>query len=443
MQNRFNRYCKDGGLLVDGDRVLVCTSGGLDSMVLLDLMLGVMGRENIGVAHCNFGLRGEESDGDTELVEELCKRNAIVCHSVRFNTMERVKESGKSIQMVARELRYSFFADIAQKTGYTKIAIAHHADDSTETFFINLTRGTGLRGLCGIKEQRNSVIRPLLWATRTQIETYAHKNKIAYRTDQSNFNTQKYLRSKLRHQILPQIAETTPGFMATMTQNIQNLTLAQEFIDYTIEGLRQSIMRGNSIDLIAVKNHPSRKFLLFELLRPYGFAGGEELSKILSTTHSGKQFSSTSHTITIDRNTLIINPISPNTQTTQTTLHKDAPEIEWLDDDLQTLTETLNSTPPNTAILSADTIQFPLTLRRWQHGDRFTPLGMTHQKKISDYLIDIKMPLPQKETQQVLVDANSQIIWLVGQRISDTCKITPTTTTAIRITLIDSRVSMP
>ena len=247
----FEHYIKENGLLAPDDRVLLTVSGGVDSMVMLRLFTGCGYR--VGVAHCNFQLRGTESDEDETLVAEEAARLGVECYNRRFDTLSEMERTGESMEMAARRLRYAWFEELRLEHGYTAVAVAHHADDSIETFFINLLRGTGLRGLTGISQQAGRIVRPLMFASRKEILEYAVANKIPYREDSSNRST-KYLRNKIRLGLVPRIREINPAFTSLMRRNIGRLTDAQRFIDHGIERIRgEAVTSENGIDII----HPA------------------------------------------------------------------------------------------------------------------------------------------------------------------------------------------
>ncbi|MFI3299498.1 MAG: tRNA lysidine(34) synthetase TilS [Rikenellaceae bacterium] len=428
MQSKFKNFVEKESLLSGDDKVLVCVSGGVDSMVLLSLVGEYLGRrDRVGVAHCNFMLRGGESDGDTALVERTCESYGVECHIRYFDTKAVVRSSGDSTQMVARQLRYAWFEELAAEFGYTKIAIAHHSDDAIETFFINLMRGTGVRGLGGISVVRANIVRPLLFASRDEIEKYALQNNIEYRTDSSNMSD-NYLRSRLRYDILPRFESSSRSFRTTMAHNIERLSSTGRFIEGVISHIKGDIIRDGKLDLSVLSNYPEPKFVLYEILRSYGFSG-EVVDDIYGANHTGKQFYSPSHLATLNRGELLIEPRA-NIELEEFELLENDPRIEKVN----TTTLMSLSTPENVALICADGLSFPLKYRRWESGDSFVPLGMTGQKKVSDFLIDQKVSLPDKERQGVLL-SGEDIVWVVGRRIDNRYRVTERSRTVIKITL--------
>lgn len=437
MLEPFRQYIRSRQLIQPGDQTLIAVSGGIDSMTLLDLMRQTY-PDHIAAAHCNFSLRGEESDNDQQHVEDYCHQHTIPLHTIRFDTESESHAHGESIQMAARRLRYQWFEQLSTQHNYTKIAIAHHADDSAETFFINLLRGTGLRGLTGISDQRGPIIRPLLFARRDDITAYATSHSVPYREDSTNA-TLKYLRNRLRHDIIPRLDSASGNRLSrTMEENLMRLSQTQQYIDRQIRKLRSQALHDNVIDLAALDSE-CLGFELYELLQPYEFAAEtiESMARVLLShaedsdiTSSGKRFDASAWSATIDRRRILLTPrtIEPFREEW---IAEDDPRVQWL-----TVSELPDSlaTPPDTAYITADALRFPLHLRQWQEGDWFIPLGMAGQKKVSDYLIDAKVPVTEKSRQGVLLSCET-IVWLAGRRIDDRYKVRQDARRIIRITL--------
>lgn len=422
------------------DRILLAVSGGVDSMVMLSLFSRA--GYDIAVAHCNFQLRGEESDEDDIVVENEAKRYGVPFYGTRFDTAAEVENSGESVQMVARRLRYEWFDALCKEHGYTRIAIAHQADDSVETFFINLLRGTGLRGLTGINVVNGKVIRPLLFLPRKDIVEYAVANKVPYREDSSNSST-KYLRNKIRLGIVPRIREVFPQFTDMMTSNVERLTETQNFIYGTMSVIRERVEKRSGdrivMDFSALDAELPMKFVIFELMHAHGFKGDvtDDISRsIVEGNASGKRFYSRDSVAYIDRGQIIIEPIGDG-DICSDEVAADVKRIcscgiifkfEHLDiDDIDEL-----NVPDNIALLDEEKVKFPLTIRHWMEGDGFVPFGMNGRKKVSDFLIDKKVSVPDKKRQLVVV-SGEDIIWLVDRRIDDRYKITPSTRDVLKI----------
>ncbi|WP_300798710.1 tRNA lysidine(34) synthetase TilS [uncultured Alistipes sp.] len=437
----FQRYIAENDLATHDDRILLTVSGGVDSMVMLSLF--TRSGYTVGVAHCNFQLRGTESDEDEVLVRQEADRCGVPCYNRRFDTAGEMERTGESMEMAARRLRYAWFDALSREEGYTVIAIAHHADDSIETFFINLLRGTGLRGLTGISTQVGKIIRPLMFASRKEILEYAVQNHIPFREDSSNRST-KYLRNKIRLGLIPRIREINPKFTDLMRKNIGRLTDAQLFIDHGIERIRgEAVTTEGDTDTIRIDRiDPAfpREFVIYELLNSaYGFKGDviDALCHALNHDATGRRFYARDRMATIDRGAIIVSPIAPDDEC-RTTVGRGAPRcycgnavlyFEYCDiDDIKDF-----GVPEQIAQVDADKLRFPLTLRRWREGDWFIPFGMTGRKKVSDFLIDAKVSLPGKQRQFVLLSGDD-IVWVVGRRIDDRFRLTPETENVLRIT---------
>lgn len=440
LQKRFENYVSDKALFTMQDKILLTVSGGVDSMVMLSLFV-TLGYD-VGVAHCNFGLRAEESDQDEVLVEEYAKSLGVEFFNKRFDTKGEMDRTGESVQIAARRLRYQWFNELSEQHSYSVIAIAHHADDSIETFFINLFRGTGLRGLTGISNLRGRIVRPLLFCSRKEILDYAHEHKIDFREDSSNRST-KYLRNKIRLGLIPRIREINPKFTELMTSNIQRLSDAQLFIQAGIEQVKKDVVSTDGdlliIDPSKIDSAFPANFVLYELLSTYGFKGDvvDSLFKAIEQGVSARRFYAKDKLAYIDRGKILITSI-PSEDPCLTHIKEYATKvycgnaviyIEYLDiDQIETL-----SVNENIAFIDKNKLSFPLSARRWQAGDAFMPLGMSSHKKVSDLLIDSKVSLAEKNRQFVLCN-NDEIIWLVGRRIDDRYKVTQDTEQVIKFT---------
>ncbi len=441
LSEKFQKYITEHSLVSKENRILLTVSGGVDSMVMMHLF--VEAGYNIGVAHCNFCLRGAESDEDEVVVAGEAQRLGVPHYNRRFDTKGEMALTGESVQMAARRLRYQWFDELCIDEGYDTIAVAHHADDSIETFFINLLRGTGLKGLTGISVVNGKVIRPLIFASRHEIKEYAKSHSIPYREDSSNRST-KYLRNKIRLGIVPRLREIVPQFTGTMCSNIDRLTEAQRFINHAIEKIaRDAVEHIGCEDII----HPDKidsgfplNFVIYELMsQNYGFKGDvvDSLYEALRNNSTGKRFYSKDWVAYIDRGRIIISRIDEcdecevavNLAKTKVYCGGSVLYLEKMDIDR---VESLR-VPEHIALLDLDTLQEPLTLRKWREGDRFVPLGMVDEKKVSDFLIDAKVSMPEKRRQFVLT-AGEDIVWLVGQRIDNRHKITSKTENILRIT---------
>lgn len=431
MLKEFVKYIEENRLLTEGDNVLLTVSGGIDSMVMTDLF--IRAGFSIGIAHCNFTLRGEESDKDEEMVREFALGKDIKFFSVRFPTKNYAEEHGISIQMAARDLRYLWFEDIRKTEGFDYIALAHNLNDNIETFLINLIRGTGINGLSGMKKSRDRIIRPILFATRQSIENYARKNRIIYREDKSNADT-KYIRNKIRHLIIPVLKEINPSIESTLSETAERLGEISGIFSGFTENLRKDIFRAedNKItgDLRKLNPFLENSAVLFELFRTFSLNSGtvNDLQNIIRGCTGGQILTDT-HRIIKNRNELIITNLTSGYSTPLSfgSISELSEYPEFLSVRELIITDTFHiSVSRNTACLDFEKISFPVTLRNWKYGDYFYPLGMKHRKKLSDYLTDNKISIPGKENIKILESGN-KIIWVIGERIDDRFKVTEET----------------
>ncbi len=454
MLNDFLTYIQDQQLWQPNDKVLLAVSGGIDSMVLVQLCLSA--KVSFGIAHCNFALRGSESDGDQELVEQLAATKSIPFHLAQFDTKAISEKQQKSIQIVARTLRYDWFEQLRQEHDYTVVATAHHLNDSVETVLMNLTNGCGIRGLHGILPQNKAVVRPLLFATKTQIENYAQLLQIAYRTDSSNQNT-KYTRNFVRQKVVPLLQQINPNLEQTMQHNITRFRELEALYDQAIAAQKQQVIsrKGTAIfiHIEQVATSLLAQSLLYEILAPLGF-NTAQVATILQQQQQekGATYWSNSYQLTKDRTHWIVQPKIENEPINiaipipelphQTTL----PQQQLLTWQLlqQKIDFSQQQVAKNCIYIDADKLSFPLLIRSPRPDDIFSPLGMQgKQKKLGKYLRDAKVNALQKETILLLCDADERIIWVIGQRASEPYKITDQTTTILRIEMLSSNSIAP
>ena len=432
MLDQFKAYINRCKLIAESDRLVLALSGGIDSMVLADLLLKT--QVDFVVAHCNFHLRGAESDGDERFVYEYAEKNGIQCFVKHFDTEKYAAEQGVSIEMAARDLRYAWFEDLRQQLDYDKIAVAHHADDQAETFFINLLRGAGLRGLKGMQPQNGVIIRPLLWASREQIHQYTIENQILWREDRTNAES-VYLRNKIRNQLLPVFEELQPEARQGLYKSLEHLASENElYRELLHEKLNQLIAHDGEIQSIphsAFLIQHSTFQLLFEWLRQYNFNTDQchFIFEAMQTGVGNKYYSST-HQLIIGRNELQLSEIKPfDDEETQIVIGEKeiTSPIHLRFSQFEKTADFVIDKSPEVALLDANKIQFPLTLRHWRHGDRFHPLGMKGSKLLSDFFVDQKFTESQKQNVFLLVSADDQILWVVGHRIDDRFKVSAET----------------
>jgi tRNA(Ile)-lysidine synthase len=422
MKNKVQNFILEKSLFSREDKLILGISGGADSVCLMHILLALGYRFDL--AHCNFNLRGKESDEDEVFVQELAKKHQLKLHVKQFDTEGYAAENKISTQMAARDLRYAWFNHLLLTKNAKYIAIAHHENDDIETFFINLIRGSGLKGLLGISDKTNSIVRPLMAITRDEIESYLDENKLRYRDDSSNSSV-KYLRNKIRHELMPLLAEMNPSIQQTISEEMRILEGVSQVYSCKIEEVRKDLMQEkNGIvqfetsDLLALK--PLHNYL-YELLSPYGFVTIDAIAKALKG-QSGKQFFSNTHQLLVDREFIFISEldVKKNESITIEEMTKEIKHPIQLNFSKTDNLEWIKN--KNIAQLDYDKLQFPLTLRKWKKGDKFMPLGMQTFKKLSDFFIDNKFSILDKNKQWLLC-SNNDIVWVVGHRIDERYKL--------------------
>ena len=459
MLDQFQAYINRYNLVAEGDKLILALSGGIDSMVLADLLLKT--KVEFVAAPCNFHLRGDESDGDDWFVRKFAEKRGIQCFVKHFEAERYAANHGLSIEMAARDLRYGWFEQLRQQLGYDKIAVAHHADDQAETFFINLLRGAGLRGLKGMQPKNGVIIRPLLWASREQIRQYAVENHIVWREDHTNAES-VYLRNKIRNQLLPVFDELHPEARQGLYKSLEHLSAENElYRELLKEKLSQIVEHGSDVkrlpysaflDCFVPRNDAKRLSetkvpelvegptlsyqLLFEWLRNYGF-NTDQCHFIFEAmqTGIGNKYYSPTHQLVIGRNELQLSEIkSVSDEEIQIEVGQEemTSPIHLRFSRFEKTSDFIIDKSPDVALLDADKIQFPLTLRHWRHGDRFHPLGMKGSKLLSDFFVDQKFTEVQKTNAFLLVSAADEILWVVGHRIDDRYKVTSETKSVFR-----------
>ena len=425
MINIVSKFIDEKSLCKSDNKLLVAISGGADSVALF-LCLKELGYD-VELAHCNFNLRGDESDNDEEFVKQLAYKFGVRLHLKSFDTQKYADENKVSIQMAARDLRYKWFNELLVDNNLNYIAVGHHKNDDVETFFINLTRGSGLKGLLGIKTKNNNIIRPLLCVSRLEIEAYLSAVKQSFREDSSNKSV-KYLRNKIRYELIPLLTEMNPNIQETISGEIEILEGVFQVFEEQIERKRKEILK-NENEIFKLKITDLQKLnplniYLYEFLKPYGFSEVNQIIKALNT-QSGKQFFSKTYQLNIDREYILISKISKENVSFEIleNQHKISTPFAM---ELSKSTDRKVAKARVKAKLDFDKLKFPLVLRKWKKGDKFMPLGMQTFKKLSDFFIDKKYSLIAKQQQWILCSADD-IIWIVGDRIDDRFKITTQT----------------
>lgn len=428
-------------LLSANDKLLVAVSGGPDSVVLLDALC-VSGFRCV-VAHCNFHLRGEESDGDERFVESLARHYGVPFCKVDFDTVASAKHRNVSIEMAARDLRYKWFEQVADEHGCDAIVVAHNANDAVETFFLNLVRGTGIAGLTGIAPKRGKIVRPMLEAPRTDIMAYIAKYQLSYRVDATNSDT-VYRRNKIRHELMPLFEEINPAFLSTMIENISRLRsvedIARRYSDAVkLQCIRRSPDGIESVDIAELRRHSGVEHLLYEWLKEYRFSSSQVSQMVACLDgESGKRFISPVMTAVVNRGRLELHPNGEVSTPERYDIPLDIREITaplHLRFDVVEPDRLKFEQSTDVAFFDLDKLPFQLSLRRWQAGDRMVPFGMKGRKKISDLLADRKMSLEQKCKMWLLM-ADEDVIWVVGVRADDRYKVTADTRRVLRVAYI-------
>lgn len=441
MTNEFIQYISENKLFDSYDKVLLAVSGGIDSVAMLQCFKEA-GLCEFGVAHCNFGLRGEDSDADEAFVKKLAKRAKVTFHSHFFDTEAFAEQEKISIQMAARELRYTWFEKLMKDHSYTYVATAHHQNDVLETVLFNLTKGTGIAGLHGIKKKAGKTIRPMLFADKAWIQDFIAQKHLAWREDNSNESI-KYSRNLIRHEVIPILKQINPDLENTFQHTIERIAQVEEVFLERVQLLAEKAIRKEEdhvyINLKVLHTEKVNAVLLFELIKSFGFnfVQSKELHIRLSQG-AGKVFESPTHRLNIDRNMLIISP-KDLSDFIPATIFKD--QEEFKNNFLQLLfTEEERAgykitSNKKIAALDMDKLSFPLEIRKWQHGDFFFPLGMKKKKKLSDFMIDEKIPLNLKERVFLLTSGNA-VVWVIGHRIDDRFKITEETTKVFKAQIV-------
>ena len=440
MWNKVADFIEREELLSRDGLHLVALSGGADSVALL-LVMKELGYR-IEAAHCNFHLRGEESNRDEEFVKMLCKRHDVPIHLIHFDTEEYASLHQVSIEMAARDLRYQYFHQLCHDIGADSVCVAHHRDDAIETFLMNLIRGAGIHGLTGIRPKNGQIIRPLLCVSRQEIEDYLHSKGQDFVTDSTNL-IDDVVRNKIRLRVLPLLREINPNVANNIDKTANYLRQAEKILDNELSVQKSSLIQNNevsesqSVAISQLLQLPSPELFLHEWLTQMGF-NSSQTEQIF--THligqSGREFSSPTHTLIIDRNQLVVEPLKSPMKTMkipETGHYRYADDLRFsfiISDDV-TISKSDNS-----ITLDTEKVQFPLTIRSLQPGDTFCPFGMKGHKLVSDFLTDRKMNILEKRRQLVVTDAKGEIIWLVGLRTDNRYKVEKKTRSVLRITVL-------
>jgi tRNA(Ile)-lysidine synthase len=435
VKNLFLNSIDHQHLFTRKDKILLAVSGGVDSMVLFHLLRAC--DFQFSVAHVNFQLRGEDSDADEKLVRANCTQHQVPFFSKRMDTEKYAAQHKLSIQMAARALRYQWFSGLAADHHFDCIATAHHANDSLETTLLNFVRGAGLEGWDGIASKNGRIVRPLLFASRETIETYARQNNIAWREDRSNA-TDDYQRNFLRHQVVPRLKELNPSLEISFRESASKVSGSVELMELGIAHWKEKFQTTKDEQIHFSKEgfvvFNDAGSVLWNLVKSYGFNLDQCHQLAASIGETGRYFSSPTHELVLDREKLILSPLPSEEEDVRITTDQSEYRRGKLSLSVQTPEGTRYTSSPSVASLDLDKIEFPLVWRSWQPGDSFHPLGMNHRKKLSDFFIDEKISLADKKNISVL-ESTGEIIWIVGLRIDDRFKITEHTKRTISLHL--------
>lgn len=447
MQERFDRILK--GLLPDGEAVLLAVSGGVDSMCMAELFLNSTAKVRFALAHCNFHLRGEESDSDEALVRAWAESHGVIFIKKDFDTKEYAASNGVSIEMAARELRYTWFAEVCRERGFAALAVAHNANDNAETMILNMLRGTGVKGMTGMRGSSllpgsdARLIRPLLGFTRKDIHEYAVSHGLQWHEDSTNADS-AYKRNCIRNEVFPLFERLNPSFLTTLNEDMERFAQVQSVADEYVRSVSAEIARleDNGLPVIDHQKLTAKKnweYVLFRLLEPFGFTSSvvADLASVLKSdgTVSGRTFVADEYLAVTSAREIVISPVAELAEATDLTINGPGTYslngIEFsvsLSDDVKDVKTSVGETKLD--------LPFPFTIRHWQPGDWMRPLGMRGRKKLSDIFVDLKFSLTEKKKALVIADEGSHVLALVGHRIDDSVKVTKDTSSVTVIRLI-------
>ena len=447
MQERFDRILK--GLLPDGEAVLLAVSGGVDSMCMAELFLNSTAKVRFALAHCNFHLRGEESDSDEALVREWAESHGVIFIKKDFDTKEYAASNGVSIEMAARELRYTWFAEVCRERGFAALAVAHNANDNAETMILNMLRGTGVKGMTGMRGSSllpgsdARLIRPLLGFTRKDIHEYAVSHGLQWHEDSTNADS-AYKRNCIRNEVFPLFERLNPSFLTTLNEDMERFAQVQSVADEYVRSVSAEIARleDNGLPVIERQKLTSKKdweYVLFRLLEPFGFTSSvvADLVSVLKSggTVSGRTFVADEYLAVTSAREVVISPVAELAEATDLTINGPGTYslngIKFsvsLSDDVKDVKTSVGETKLD--------LPFPFTIRHWQPGDWMRPLGMRGRKKLSDMFVDLKLDILEKKKALVIADEGSHVLALVGHRIDDSVKVTKDTSSVTVIRLI-------
>lgn len=447
MFKRFKIHLEENFPELQSKKILLAVSGGIDSMVLLHLLSKL--KVDLYLAHCNFNLRGKESLDDQKFVQSEAKKYGFSLHLNHFDTNRYADQHKCSIQMAARELRYDWFHELLEDKGYDFLVTAHHADDNLETFFINLSRGTGLEGLTGIPEKSDIILRPLLPFGKEEIKNYALENQLSWREDLSNLDN-KYLRNKIRNELIPILKEINPSFLGSFSKTVDHLQGSRRIVRDRLKTINENLIIKSEdpessvvvFDIHELSKLSNNSAYLYELFYPYGFNQWQDIRSLV-TGPSGKLIYSKTHRLLKNREHLLLNEIQKKDSSSPIfSIREDTSILDLEEISLNFSTNSLSPSGPRTkfdqsserAHFDKDLLTFPLEVRKWEKGDYFYPIGMKGKKKLSKFFKDEKYSLFQKENIWLLC-SGQEIIWVIGKRMDDRFKISDKTKSILKVTL--------
>jgi tRNA(Ile)-lysidine synthase len=433
MLEKFQSQLAEKLPFLGGKKLLLAVSGGIDSMVMLDLLH--KSGYSVAIAHCNFQLRGVESVGDEKFVRDYAAQYELPIFITHFDTKTFADDYKLSTQMAARELRYNWFYELLESENFDYLLTAHHADDNLETFLINLSRGTGLDGLTGIPQQNDRILRPLVDFHRSEIEAYAQSNKIEWREDSSNASD-GYLRNKIRHHIVPLLKELNPDFLSAFQKTQHYLQQSQDLADDAAVMVYQQVAQEADgeihFNLKKLKQLPNYHSYLYQWLREFGFSAWDDIYR-LADGQSGKQIFAPNYRLLKNREFFILSPLKVSDTTGEFYIEKDTEDVNFPLKLSICKTADISDGSNSTIFVDEEKLDFPLLLRRWKDGDVFQPAGMDGQsKKVGKFFKDEKLSLIEKENTWLLCTGN-QIVWIVGLRQDERFKATHTTKQILKI----------
>ena len=418
MLQKFKKHINANFPFLKDKKLLIAISGGLDSVVLTTLCNQL--NFDVSLAHCNFNLRGKESDLDEESVVKLSQKSSNQIFTIHFNTEKYAKENKLSTQIAARELRYNWFQELITTHKFDFVLTAHHADDNLETFLINLTRGTGLDGFTGIPKVNGNIARPLLAFSREEIAVFAKTDNIVWREDASNAST-KYIRNKIRHQVIPSLKEINPNLLDSFAKTSTNLQESKQVIEDRIAEVSEDCITTKSgiikIDILKIRELSNSKAYLYQLLKEYNFTEWNDIYNLLSA-QSGKQVFSKTHRLLKDRDFLLLSKSNETKEVREESFFIKENELETLNP-IHLVFESvqeISTENKQTIYIDKDLLKFPLIVRKRENGDYFYPLGMQGKKKLSKYFKDEKFSLLEKENTWLLCNSDNKIIWVINYR---------------------------